>query len=91
MVVQYLALILAIVALVLLIVLIFVVLSLISQGALAESVAAVVRGESGRFSSAFRAEVSNLWRVLGYYLLFILISLGLLLVIRAPWLAGRTG
>ena len=78
------ALILAIVALVLLIVLIFVVLSLISQGALAESVAAIDRGESRRFSSAFRAGVSNLWRVLGYYLLLILISLGLLLVIGAP-------
>ncbi len=36
------------------------------------------------FSSAFRAGVSNLWRVLEYYLPFILISLGLLLVIGAP-------
>jgi len=79
-----LALILAIVALVALIALFFIVMSLISQGALAESVAAIDRGESRRFSSAFRAGVSNFWRVLGYYLLFILIALGLLLAIGVP-------
>jgi len=79
-----LALILAIVALVALIVLIFIVMSLISQGALTESVAAIDRGESRRFSTAFRAGLSNFWRVLGYYLLFILISLGLLLAIVVP-------
>jgi hypothetical protein len=79
-----LAVILAIVALVALVVLFFIVMSLISQGALAESVAAIDRGESRRFSSAFRVGVSNLWRVLGYYLLFILIALGLLLAIGVP-------
>lgn len=79
-----LALILAIVTLVALIALFFIVMSLISQGALAESVAAIDRGESRRFSSAFRAGVSNFWRVLGYYLLFILIALGLLLAIGVP-------
>jgi len=79
-----LALILAIVALVALIVLCFIVMSLISQGALTESVAAIDRGESRRFSTAFRAGLSNFWRVLGYYLLFILISLGFLLAIGVP-------
>jgi hypothetical protein len=79
-----LALILAIVALVALIALFFIVMSLISQGALTESVAAIDRGESRRFSTAFRAGLSNFWRVLGYYLLFILIALGLLLAIWVP-------
>ena len=79
-----LALILAIVALVALIVLFFIVMSLISQGALTESVAAIDRGEIRRFSTAFRAGLSNFWRVLGYYLLFILIALGLLLAIWVP-------
>jgi hypothetical protein len=79
-----LALILAIVALVALIALFFIVMSLISQGALTESVAAIDRGESRRFSTAFRAGLSNFWRVLGYYLLFILIALGLLLLIVVP-------
>src|SRR3954454_15477916 len=78
------ALTVAIVALGLLIVLVFLILALISQGALAESVAALDRGESRRFSSAWRAGVSNFWRVLGYYIVFILISLGLLLVIGIP-------
>jgi hypothetical protein len=79
-----LALILAIGALVALIALFFIVMSLMSQGALAESVAAIDRGENRRFSSALRAGVSNFWRVLGYYLLFILIALGLLLAIGVP-------
>ena len=69
---------------VLLIVLVFIALGLISQGALAESVAAIDRGEQRRFSSAWRAGLSNLWRVLGYYVLFILISLGFLLAIGIP-------
>ncbi|MEJ7872192.1 MAG: hypothetical protein WKF67_08015 [Rubrobacteraceae bacterium] len=79
-----LALILGIIALVVLVVLFFVVMTLISHGALAESVAAIDRNESRRFSSAFRAGLSNFWRVLGYYLLFILITLGLLLLIGIP-------
>ncbi len=69
---------------VLLIVLVFIALGLISQGALAESVAAVDRGEQRRFSSAWRAGLSSLWRVLGYYVLFILISIGFLLAIGIP-------
>ena len=60
------------------------ILFLISQGALAESVAALNRGENRRFSSAFGAGVSNFWRVLGYFLLLVLISLGLLLALGIP-------
>jgi hypothetical protein len=86
-----LALILAIVALVALIVLFFIVMSVISQGALTESVAAIDRGDSRRFSSAFRAGLSNFWRVLGYLLLFILIALGFLLVIGVPLALLVTG
>ena len=70
--------------LVLVVVLVFIVLGLVSQGALAESVAAIDRGEQRRFSSAFRAGWSNFWRVLGYYAVFILISLALLVVIGVP-------
>jgi hypothetical protein len=77
-------LIVAIIALVVLIVLLFIILSLISQGALAESVAALDRGERRRFSSTWRAGVSNFWRVLAYFMLFILISLGFLLAIGVP-------
>jgi len=77
-------LIVAIIALVVLIVLVFIILYLISQGALAESVAALDRGEHRRFSSTWRAGVSNFWRVLAYFVLFILISLGFLLAIGVP-------
>ena len=79
-----LALILVVAAVVVLIVLLFIVVSLISQGALAESVAALDRGENRRFSSTFGAGVSNFWHVLGYFLLVVLISLGLLLAIGIP-------
>ncbi len=78
------ALIVALVVVGLVILLVFVILSLISQGALAESVAAIDRGERRRFSTAFRAGVSNFWPVLGQILLFILIGLGFLLVIGIP-------
>ena len=76
--------ILVIAAVVLLIALLFIVMFLISQGALAESLAALNRGENRRFSSAFGAGVSNFWRVLGYFLLLVLISLGLLLAFGIP-------
>ena len=78
------SLIVAIVALVVLIVLIFIILSLISHGALAESVAALDRGEHRRFASTWRAGVSNFWGVLAYFVLFILIALGFLLAIGVP-------
>jgi hypothetical protein len=78
------ALLVALVALALVILLVFVILSVISQGALTESVAAIDRGERRRFSTAFRAGVSNFWPVLGQVLLFILIGIGFLLIIGIP-------
>jgi hypothetical protein len=70
-----LALVITVIVAVGVLVLVFIVLTLISQGALAESVAALHRGEARRFSSAWRAGSSNFWRVLGQALLFILIGL----------------
>ena len=78
------ALIVALVVVGVVIFLLFVALTLISQGALAESVAALDRGEGRRFSSAWRAGLRNLWRVLGYYVVFFLIALGLLVAIGVP-------
>ena len=62
----------------------FVAMTLISQGALAENVAAIDRGEGRRFSSGWRAGLGNFWRVLGYYVVFFLIGLGLLVAIGVP-------
>lgn len=84
------ALIVALVALALLIALVVIILAIISQGGLAESVAAIDRGETRRFSSTWRAGLGNFWRVLGYYILFFLMGLGLLIVIGAP-VAGLIG
>jgi hypothetical protein len=78
------ALIVGLVIVVLLLVLLFVVMSIISQGALSESVAAIDRGEGRRFGSTFRAGLGNFWRVLGYYALFFLIAVGLLVAIGVP-------
>jgi len=77
-------LIFGIVVVVLLIALFFIILALISQGALADSVAAIDRGERRRFGSAFSSGTGNFWRVLGYYVVFFLIALGLLVVIGIP-------
>ena len=68
--------------------LVFLVLSMISHGALADSVAALHRGETRRFGSAFRAGTANFWRVLGLKVLFFLIALGLMLVIFLPVALG---
>jgi membrane-anchored glycerophosphoryl diester phosphodiesterase (GDPDase) len=68
--------------------LIFLVLSMISHGALAESVAALHRGETRGFGSAFRAGTANFWRVFGLKVLFFLIALGLMLVILLPVVLG---
>jgi hypothetical protein len=73
---------LAVVGLVIL--LLFVALTLISQGALAENVAAIDRGEGRRFGSGWRAGLANIWRVLGYYVAYFLITLGLLIAIGVP-------
>ena len=77
-------LILGIVVVVLLIALIFIILAIISQGALADSVAAIDRGQGRRFGSAFALGMGNFWRVLGYYIVFFLVALGLLVVIGIP-------
>lgn len=78
------ALIAGVVIVVLLIALVFIVMSIVSQGALSESVAAIEDGEDRRFGSTFRAGLSNFWRVLGYYVLFFLIGIGLLVAIGIP-------
>ncbi len=78
------ALIVGLVVLVLVLVLVFLVMSVISQGALSESVAAIDRGEGRRFGSTFRAGLGSFWRVLGYYVLFFLIAIGLLVAIGVP-------
>ena len=77
-------LIFGIVVVVLLVALFFIILAIISQGALADSVAAIDRGEGRRFGSAFSSGTGNFWRVLGYYVVFFLVALGLLVVIGIP-------
>jgi hypothetical protein len=77
-------LIIGIVVVVLIIALFFIVLAIISQGALADSVAAIDRGQIRRFGSAFTSGMGNFWRVLGYYVVFFMIALGLLMVIGIP-------
>jgi hypothetical protein len=73
-----------IVVVVLLIALFFIILAIISQGALADSVAALDRGQERQFGSAFSSGMGNFWRVLGYYVVFFLVGLGLLMVIAIP-------
>jgi hypothetical protein len=68
---------------VLLVVTIWLVLYAISRGALAESIAAIDRGEGRRFSSTWRAGVSYFWRVVGQVAVISLVWLGLALVISA--------
>jgi hypothetical protein len=77
-------LIFGIVVVVLLIALFFIILMIISQGALADSVAALDRGQERRLGSAFSSGMGNFWRVLGYYVVFFLVGLGLLMVIAIP-------
>jgi hypothetical protein len=64
--------------------LVFVLLSTVSQGALADSVAAIRRGERRNFGGAWRAGLANFWRVLGFGLLLGLIFVGAVLVIAVP-------
>jgi hypothetical protein len=77
-------LIVGIVIVALILALFFIFLAVVSQGALADSVAAIDRGEGRRFGTAFGSGMGNFWRVLGYYLLFFLVALGLLVVIAIP-------
>jgi hypothetical protein len=73
-----------VVALVVVLALVFIVLAMISHGALAESVAALHRGEARRFGLAWRAGTANLWRVLGLKVLFFLMALGLAVLVLLP-------
>jgi hypothetical protein len=73
---------LVVVVLILALFLIF--MAVVSQGALADSVAAIDRGDGRGFGSAFRSGLGNFWRVLGYIVVFLLIAIGLLLVIGIP-------
>jgi hypothetical protein len=77
-------LIVGLIVLALLIFLVFFTLYVVSQGGLAESVAAIERGDERRFSSTWRAGVSYFWRVLGQVLLFVGIVLGLLAAVGIP-------
>ncbi len=74
-----------------LIVVVGIVLSMISQGALAESVAALDRGEEHRFGSAWRAGTANFWRVLGLKILFLLITIGVSLILTLVLVAPTVG
>jgi len=74
----------ALVVLGLLVALFFIAAAIISNGALAESVAAIHRGERRGFGSAFGAGWRNFWRVLLQGILLFLIALGLLLAIGLP-------
>jgi hypothetical protein len=78
----------AVIAVVVVLTLVFLVLSMISHGALADSVAALHRGESRRFGSAFRAGTASFWRVLRLKVLFLLMALGLALLIFLPVVLG---
>jgi hypothetical protein len=77
-------LIVGIVIVVLILALFFIFLAVVSQGALADSVAAIDRGEGRRFGIAFGSGMGTFWRVLGYYIVFFLVGLGLLVVIAIP-------
>jgi hypothetical protein len=73
-----------IVVVALILALLFIFMSIVSQGALADSVAAIDRGDRRGFGTTFRSGMGNFWRVLGYFVVFILIAIGLLLVIGIP-------
>jgi hypothetical protein len=77
-------LIFGIVVVALLLVLLFIIMAAISQGGLADSVAAIDRGEGRRFGSTWASGIANFWRVLGYFVVFFLIAIGLLVVIGIP-------
>lgn len=64
--------------------LVFLALSVLSRGALVESVAALHGGEEREFRSTWRAGRVFFWRVLGLVSLLFLISLGLLAAVGAP-------
>ena len=64
----------------LLLVLVYLFFVIVSSGGLADSVAAIDRGERRSFSSTFRAGLSHFWGVLGQGILLILLSIGIFLL-----------
>jgi hypothetical protein len=74
----------SLVVVVLILALFLIFMAVVSQGALADSVAAIDRGDRRGFGSAFRSGLGNFWHVLGYFVVFLLIAIGLLLVIGIP-------
>lgn len=78
------ALIAALIAMALLLFLLVIALSLLSRAALVESAAAVDRGEERRFTSAWRAGMDGMWRVLVLGILFFLLGVGLFIAISLP-------
>ncbi|MGI8596084.1 MAG: DUF7544 domain-containing protein [Thermoleophilaceae bacterium] len=81
---EFVALLIVLGIVVLLAVLVLVALSVLSQGALADSVAAIDRGERRSFGSAWRAGLATFWRVLGEVLLIAVVAIGCLLAIGVP-------
>ena len=77
-------LIIAAVGVILLLVFAVIALSLIAQGALVESVAAIDRGGQRRFKTAWKSGTRTFWRVLGWAALLVVIALGILLVVGVP-------
>lgn len=78
------ALIAALVVMAFLLFLVVIALSLLSRAALVESAAAIDRGEERRFTSAWRAGMNGMWRVLGLGILFFLLGAGLFLAVAIP-------
>ncbi len=68
----------------LVLVIVFAVLSTVSQGSLADSVAAIRRGETRDFKRAWRSGLHSFWRVLGVGILIGLIGLALVLAVVLP-------
>jgi hypothetical protein len=77
-------LIVALVVVVLVIIVVFFALYVVSQGGLTESVAAIERSETRRFSSTWRVGMRYFWRVLGQVLLFVGIVIALFLAGGIP-------
>lgn len=63
---------------------VFIVLSVISHGGLADSVAAIDRGEARGFRSTWRAGRARFWRVLGLGVLLFLLALVVVIAVALP-------
>jgi len=74
----------AIALVVLVLLLVFIALNTISQGALADSVAAERRGEQRGFGAAWRSGMRSFWRVLGLGVIAGVIAFAMLLAVLIP-------